>query len=122
MELTRRQIIMLIGIIVLIFTLKFLNEAYISKASYNKTKTLKIIDDKGQVEGIAEKFDNSLRSVEKQTGNIFQNATDFVADQVTNTTSSVTETIIKNTTESIIKQIEKLPGENQTQIKELICK
>lgn len=122
MEFTRRQIIMLVGIIILIFTLKFLNDAYISKAQSKKTKTLKIIEDKGQVEGIAEKFDEGLRNVEKQTGNIYQNATDFVADQVTNTTSSVTETIIKNTTQSIINQIEKLPGNNQEQIKELICK
>ncbi|MEK6953170.1 MAG: hypothetical protein AABX29_09225 [Nanoarchaeota archaeon] len=122
MELTRRQIIMLVGIIILIFVLKFLNDAYISNAKSNKTKTLKIIDGKGQVEGIAEKFDDGLRNIEKQTGNIYQNATNFVADQVSNTTSSVTETIIKNTTQSIINQIEKLPGNNQEQIKELICK
>ena len=118
----RRQIIMLVGIIILIFVLKFLNDAYISKANSNKTKTLKIIEDQGQVEGIAEKFDDGLRNIEKQTGEIYQNATDFVADQVSNTTSSVTETIIKNTTQNIINQIEKLPGNNQSQIKELICK
>jgi len=113
---------MLVGIIILIFALKFLNDAYIAKAKSDKSKTLKIIEDKGQVEGIAEKFDDGLRNIEKQTGNIYQNATNFVADQVSNTTSSVTETIIKNTTQSIINQIEKLPGNNQEQIKELICK
>lgn len=122
MELTRRQIIMLAGIIILIFALKFLNDAYISKANSNKTKTLKIIDDKGQVEGIAEKFDGGLRNIEKRTENIYQNATDFVANQITNTTNTITENVVKTTVQNIINQIEKLPGDNQTQIKELICK
>mgnify|MGYP001567030164 CR=1 FL=1 len=118
----RRQIVMLVGIIILIIFLKFLNDKYIEKAKAEKSKTVKIIEDKGQVQGIAEKFDEGLKSVEEQTGNVFQNATDFVKDQVSNTTNSLTETVIKNTTQNIINQIEKLPDNNQTQIKELICK
>jgi len=51
---------MLVGIIILIFALKFLNDAYIAKAKSDKSKTLKIIEDKGQVEGIAKNLTTDL--------------------------------------------------------------
>ncbi|MFH1827301.1 MAG: hypothetical protein ABH812_02605 [bacterium] len=122
MELTRRQIIMLVLIIILIIALKFLNDKYIANVESDNKKSLKTVDRKGQVEGIAEKFDQGLKNVEENAGNIVQDATNFVTDQASQATNALTETVIKNTTQNIINQINKLPDNNQTQIKNLICK
>jgi len=122
MELTKRQITMLVLVILLIIGLKILNDKYIARVKTDNKKTLKIVDKEGEVEGIAEKFDQGLKNVENQTGNILQTATDIVKDQAANATNALTETVIKNTTQNIINQINKLPDNNQTQIKELICK
>ncbi|OGK30961.1 hypothetical protein A3F29_04305 [Candidatus Roizmanbacteria bacterium RIFCSPHIGHO2_12_FULL_33_9] len=118
----RRQIIMLVIVILVIIALKVLNDKYADRVETENKKTIKILDEEGQVEGIAEKFDEGLRSAEEQTGNIIENATTFVSDQVSRASESVTNVVIKNTTQNIVNQIEKLPENNQTQIKELICK
>jgi F0F1-type ATP synthase membrane subunit b/b' len=119
----RRQIIALAIVIILVVFLKLANDFQVSKTkSQTVTKKTKITKNKGQVKGVVEQLDSGLKYVEERAGNVIQDATEYVIEQASSSANALTNQVIKNTTQNILNQIEKLPESQQNAVKEVICK
>lgn len=60
--------------------------------------------------------------VEKTVSDLLNRSGSAVKDSATESVGKVKETVIVNTLETVTKQIEKLPVEDQEKVKESICK
>ena len=63
-------------------------------------------------------FDKSMQVV----GNLIDNTTDFVQSQASNAAGLVANMAIQNTAKSVASQIQKLPQDQQNELKTQICK
>lgn len=109
------RFVLLIAVIALVIFLKNLDQKKPAKASISKAS-------QKEVKGIANEIDKKVREGEKVAGDVLGTAGNFVVQQATKSAQIVTDLVVKNTVKGITDQVEKLPPQQQEEIRENLCK
>lgn len=108
-----RRIAILAGIIIL---------GSLLKVTYDKNKAGESIKETPVVKGVSKYVEEKLEEGGKTLNEVLGETKSFVSEQASKSASAVTSVVLEESSKKVVEQIEKLPKEQQEEIKQNICK
>ncbi len=111
-----------IGFLIILLITGILLTKLVPKAAGNKEKNVNVLgaeqDNKINKPPVTEE---ATRFIQNTADNLINNAVDSVTSFASQSAAAVTDTVFTSTVINIVKQIDKLPDKQQSEIKQAIC-
>src|SRR3990167_5998069 len=103
-----RRVAILVGVIIL---------GILLKVTYDKNKAGESIKEAPVVEGVSKYIEEKVEEGQETLNEVLGETSSFVKEQASKSASAVTSVILEESSKKVVEQIEKLPKEQQEEIK-----